>query len=184
MKPTRLLASASLCISSLAASATTITQTTPQTEDGQHFSFVFTGLSTAFTGGGTLMFTARGDYSAGSSSASNPKEALNGSAEGIDFGLMGYDDADTRTQYAFFDDTSWSRSFLLSNAQLTTLLADGVLKVDSFLTSGVNVYDPATAFAGVSFDYTPGAAAVAEPAILSLFGLALAGFGAARRRRR
>lgn len=182
MKLTHLLAAASLCISAVAANATTITQTAPQTSDGQQFSFVFNGLSTSFTGGGTLTFTARGDYSPTFSSAANTLETLAGSAEGINFGNMGFDDADTRTAFRF-DDNLWSRSFALSNAQLTTLLADGVLIVDAFLTSGVNLFNPATAYAGVSFDYTPGAAAVPEPATLGLFGLALAGFGAARRRR-
>jgi hypothetical protein len=57
MKLTQLLAAASLCISSL-ANATTITQTAPQSVDGQHFSYVFNGLPTFFAGGGTLTFTA------------------------------------------------------------------------------------------------------------------------------
>ncbi len=184
MKLTHLLAAASLCISAVAANATTITQTAPQTVSGQHFSFVLNNLSTSFTGGGTLTFTARGDYTETVPSAANPQEALFGSAEGIHFGYMGFDDADTRTQFALFDDTSWSKSFALSNAQLAVLLADGVLNVDAFLSSGVNLFDPSTAYAGVSFNYTPGAAAVPEPATLGLFGLALALFGAARRRRK
>ncbi|WP_210735859.1 PEP-CTERM sorting domain-containing protein [Massilia sp. Mn16-1_5] len=181
MKLTRLLATASLCFASFGASADPITQIAPQTSESQVFAFSFDGLSRSFIGGGTLTFHARGDYTASFSGKADPTEVAYGSAEGIDFGVLGFDDATTRTAYGF-DDNEWSIAFSLSHEDLVALLADGILNVSMRLDDDVNLFFPDSAYAGVSFDYTP-AAEVPEPASLALFGLALAGIGAARRRK-
>lgn len=180
MKATHLIATVALSLSAAMAQADVITLTQPQTVGGQNFNFSFVGLSSSFTGGGSLSFTARGDYTPTFSGPSNPLEVLTASAEGIDFGVMGWDNRDSGTQFSF-DDSTWTRTFALSGAQLTALLADSVLNVFVDLDSNVNLFNPQSAFVQVSFDYTPGGT-VPEPGVLALLGVALAGAGAFRRK--
>lgn len=180
MKLSQLVIAATFAVAASSAQALTVSSTQPQTQTGGVYNFTFNGLNTSAIGGGSITFTARGDYTFSFSGPSNPIEVLTGTAESLNFGVMGADNADTTTSFSF-DDTLWSKTFLLTNAEILGLVADGVLSVTASLDQNVNLFSPTTAFLGVDFTYTPGNA-IPEPGSLLLLGGALAALGAARRK--
>lgn len=86
-----------------------------QTQSGGVYNFIFSGLSTSSSSGGSITFSARGDYTFNFSGPSNPIEVLTGSAESLNFGVMGVNNANTTTAFDY-DDNFWSKTFLLSSA--------------------------------------------------------------------
>lgn len=181
MRTSQLIIAAMFGLAVSSAQALTVSSTQAQTQDGGIYNFVFSGLSTSTSSGGSITFSARGDYSFTYSGPSNPIEVLTGSAEGLNFGVMGVDNASTTTAFSF-DDNFWSKTFLLSTTDILSLITDGVLNVSVSLDSNVDLFNPGTAYVGIDFTYTP-SQSVPEPGSLLLIGGALAALGAARRRK-
>jgi len=160
-----------------------------QTVDGQNFNFVFNGLTPSDGTGGTLVLRARGDYDGGS------VESLDWTAEGVfgATGVGGFVDGingsggpfDFVNLFIPFRDIEWQRTYVLSNADLTMLLADLIINISVDLDSEVGALE-LPRFVEITINYNSDVAVVPLPAAFPLFagGLGLMGLLGWRKRRK
>jgi len=176
-----LLAASLLVCAAGDAAAVTLTQSAPQTEDGQDFDFRFDSILLSDGMDGVLTIHARGDYQPG-----NPTEFLTWDLDSLGIGSMAPITGEaTILQENSVNDVEWIQSFSIGGADLLDATADGSLNVfvdlnldELFL--GVNHYAD-TEFVEVSLSYST---AIPEPsgAVLFITGGLLVGLRLARRR--
>ncbi len=161
-------------------------KTVPQT-----FTFDFTGLAASDGTGGTFTITARGDYGAQSSeyliwTAESAIDGLTSEKIGIcsNAGVC-TGSPDSVTVFLNDADYQFTKTYTISGAELTALLADGAISVS--VLQGPSVNSPnvkAPPFVEISFSYNTGVSAVPLPAALPLFLSGVGGIGFLARRRK
>jgi hypothetical protein len=148
------------------AAALVLSQSLPQTESGQDFSFAFSSLHPSDGSDGILTIHARGDYD-----PDNPTEFLTWDLDSLGIGSIAgpLTGAATILQDNGINDVEWTQSFSIAGSDLLAATSDGTLSIlldlnldDLFL--GVN-HLADTEFAGVSLAYAP----IPEPSSTLLF---------------
>jgi len=154
----------------VAAAPIVLTDSAPQTRDGQRFVFTFQPVVPTVGDAGSFTVHARGDYSSDTSS-----EYLNWSIEGLASGTASpYRGATIVETYAY-NDVQWEQTWIIDGSVLQAVTADGIVSISTDVSSAVGPEWSADPFVGVSLT-------VPEPATMGI--VAIGGAIAMVRRRR
>ncbi len=162
-----------LVSTSASAGLIVLTDSEAQTADFQNFTFNFGGLDLAI-GGAVFDLEIRGDFH---SPASNEGATFN--LEGILSGLL-----DETNEGTTSSDPSGMRtltqSYVLTQAQTNSILADGSLTIDIDFLSGVHDFSQSYPNPGVTVAFSYESASVPEPSTLAIFALGMIGLASRR----